>query len=465
MIGARARVAEAEHPARWYPRPVRSYAIVALVVVASASWGCSGGEAQTGRTAAVEPTLDAAPGPAVPAAEPPQAPAGASTPVAAPAAPDAPAPDAPAPDAPAPDAPAPDAPAIVDVDPTPVGEAPRAVAEPLGASVETEVDLPGGRTLRVAAEEGAEQSMVWARPTSPAGPTVVLRKTSGAVDAIEAAFDGRTLWIAWRSHIEGKKSMAALAGFDPDLRLTHAPRILRTFDHDGSPMQDVLRMTPRPGTGAGVTVAALVGTAPCRGLFSHEVEEGPASCQRLQIDVVDPDGTTVRSAFRMLDGGDGGLTDLLDVGSGVASAFFVWHGGPLVDVAFVPYAATEPVRALGSCGYPPVELVWADGALVMLCPDPSGEGDACRGRAAAPCGTLRRTSLDGTPVAPDVGHEVRFHRVTETCDGSTPVVRVSWVADPAQPAIAAGHLDLPRGSTWALDRPGPGPTCSGPAAR
>lgn len=441
---------------------MRRRVIAAVVaIVACAAWGCSGsepgGEEPEARSVAAEPAPSGvaveAPFQGVKASKP--------SPAADPVMPSGPNPPA---DAAASDArpPASDAtpPTTDDASgPTPTPAAPHVVTEALQASVETSVMLHDGKRLRVAVEEGIEQSVVWAQAISPPGPTVVLRKTSGAVDAIAAAFDGETLWVAWRSHLEGKKSMAALAGFDRDLRLTHAPRILRTFDHDGSPMQDTVLMEPRPGTGEGVTVAAMVGLAPCRGLFP---EHGPTNCQRLQIDVIDPDGTTVRSAFRLLDGGDGGITDLVDVGRGVVSAFFVWHGGALIDVAFVPYAAAEPVRELSSCGYPPVDLAWSDGALLMVCPDPSGDDGACGGRASSPCGTLRRMTLEGTPLEPDVGHEVRFHRVMGTCKDGEPMLRLSWVKDRAQPAIAPGHLEVPD-RALGLSRPKSSPSCPEPA--
>ena len=70
-------------------------------------------------------------------------------------------------------------------------------------------------------------------------------------------------------------------------------------------------------------------------------------------------------------------------------------------------------------------------------------------------------TLEGNPLPPDVGHEVRFHRVTETCAGSEPVMRVEWVEDDAQPEIVPGHLDLPPRTLWMWSKPGPGPKCPG----
>lgn len=446
-------------------------AIVAIVaVVVGGSWGCSGvepgGEQPSVRTAAAEPAPSVEAEPAAPHGDPPSptSPAGDPATPPDPAVPDAasvaPSPDPGTASPTTPAAPDPAAPPGVT---PPVDAAAPAAAEPLQASVETTVTFPDGLELRVAAEEGTDDSVLWAQAITPPGPVVVLRKTSGAVDAIAAEHDGETLWVAWRSHLgEGKKSIAAIAGFDRDLKVTRSPRILRTFEHDGSPMQEFLLMLARPGTGAGVTVAAAVGVAPCRGLH-HDSEEGPTFCQRLQIDVIDPDGSTVRSAFRLLDGGDGSVSDLVDVGRGVVSSFYVWHGGPLLDVAFVPYAADEPVRELSPCGYPPVDLAWADGAVVMVCPDPSGER-SCSGRAGSPCGTLRRMSLEGAPLEPDAGREVRFHAVTRGCKDGRPTLRLSWVKDREQPAVAPGHLDVP---AHALEyTPGrgasPGTPCRGP---
>jgi hypothetical protein len=433
-----------------------------VVCVVCGLGGCSGAEPgakPAARTNAAEPApVSEGAAPSGAPATPPPAP----SPSGAEAATSEPAPNATATPTPAADPASPATDAALAAAAPPAGP-----TEPLQASVEQAVTLPDGVVLRVAAEEGFDQSVVWAQtitPPGPPGPVVVLRKTSGAVDAIAADFDGQTLWVAWRSDLgEGKKSMLALAGFDRHLALTRPPRILRSFDHNGSPMQTPLRVIPRPGTAAGVTVVAAVGVAPCRGLH-HDREEGPASCQRLEVDVIDPDGTTRRTAFRMLDGGDGGITGALAVDAGVVTSFFVWHGGPLLDVAFVPYDPGEPVRALAPCGYPPVELAWVDGAVLMVCPDPSGE-TKCDGRASSPCGTLRRTTLDGKPLAPDAGKEVRFHRATQGCKDGRPALRLSWVADPEEPAIAPGHLDVPGHSLgpWGALGPSPSGPCRGPA--
>jgi hypothetical protein len=218
-------------------------------------------------------------------------------------------------------------------------------------------------------------------------------------------------------------------------------------------------VAPRPGSGAGVTVAAVVGTAPCRGMFP---EHGPTSCGRLELVVLDPDGTTVRSDFRLLDGGQGGLVDLVDVGQGVVSSFYEWHGGALTDVALVPYAAGEPVRTLGSCSYPPIDLAWVDGGLLTVCPDPTSDG-ACTGRAGSGCGTLRRVSLEDEPLAPDTGEELHFHAVKQGCKDGRPTLRLSWVKDRRQAGVAPGHLDVPAGEL-PLGKPTgrAGAPCKGP---
>jgi len=241
----------------------------------------------------------------------------------------------------------------------PDGRASVKLSDPPQAAVATTLTLPDGVVLQVAAEDGVDHSIVWAQSLAPAGPAVVLRKTSGVVHGIGAAFDGVTLWVGWRATLAGKNSMVGVAGFDRALALAKPARILRSFEDMEWEGGKAVMMVARPGTGAGVTVAAMVGAAPCRGRFPEE-SDGPVSCPRIELAFLDGEGTKVRSEFRPLDGGEGSLVDLIDIGEGVVSSFFVWHGGGLIDVAYVPYAKDEPVRVLGSCGYPPVDIAWVN---------------------------------------------------------------------------------------------------------
>ncbi|MEM6993076.1 MAG: hypothetical protein AAF721_21365, partial [Myxococcota bacterium] len=83
---------------------------------------------------------------------------------------------------------------------------------PREAAVETKVALGDGTVLRVGAEDGdpkstlfVEATAVAADPSSPPAPHVQdLRKTTGNVVALQAAHDGKTLWVAWRTSVPGK---------------------------------------------------------------------------------------------------------------------------------------------------------------------------------------------------------------------------------------------------------------------
>jgi hypothetical protein len=301
------------------------------------------------------------------------------------------------------------------------------------ADVESRVSLPNVGLLRIAAEHGDGTSMLWVQPITPAGTPVTvgtrMHTTTGEVDSIAAAYDGVTLWLAWRSLVgevgERRRGFVGLAGFEPRLVSSVPAKTLRTFESGawedyGSPM---VRMIARPGTGEGVVVAALVGTKRCQGMFFEE--EGHVDCHQLGVDVIGGDGSVQRRKQYGLEGGDPLLDAVVDVGEGVVTAFHAWRGGPTTDVSFTAYA--DAAGNPSACDYPPIRLAWVDGGLLSICPDPDDEGSQ---------GRLHYSSLDGTPRPPSTpdGSGVPIRRLESGCAADRPVVRVSW---------KGGHLDVP----------------------
>ena len=300
------------------------------------------------------------------------------------------------------------------------------------ADVESRVSVPNVALLRIAAEHGDGTSMLWVQPITPEGTPVTagtrVHTTTGEVDSIAAAYDGVTLWVAWRSLVgevgERRRGFVGLAGFEPRLVSSVPAKTLRTFEpEDGDYGSPRVRMIARPATGEGVVVAALVGTKRCRGMFFED--EGHVDCNQLGVDVIGGDGSVQRRNQVGLEGGDPRLDALVDAGDGVVTAFHAWRGGPMTDVSFTAYG--DATGNPSACEYPPIQLAWVDGGLLSICPDPDDEGSQ---------GRLHYASLDGTPRPPSTpdANGVPITRLESGCAAGRPVARVSW---------KGGHLDVP----------------------
>lgn len=315
---------------------------------------------------------------------------------------------------------------------------------PWGAEVEVEIVRAGGERVRIAAESGDGSSTVWAQQVTktgaPAGPAKKLRVTSGDVVNIAADVSGELIWVAWRSDLEqAENQITALAAFDASLAPVHKPRILRTI---GQPPVVDENLIVR-GRGAGrVAVAAFIGVRPCKAM--HPDEKG--SCRAMQVDLVAADGTSERSVQRWLDGGDGAIDGLVATDSGVAATFHVWHGGPLMDAAFVPDNPKKPVRTLPTCEYPPMRPFVVDGSVLLLCPDPAGSNRSSTSvdvgcKATEPdqqCGSVARVSSIGARMEPSTKRtpSVPLRGVTKQCGAERAAVRLEW---------DGGELDVPAG--------------------
>jgi hypothetical protein len=199
------------------------------------------------------------------------------------------------------------------------------------------------------------------------------------------------LFVAWHAVAQRGRSLVAIAGFSSELGKRGEPTLVAGFG-DPDPEASALALVKREGGGA--VLAAFTGHIPCEGLFP---EQDRGSCQRMEVVVFDRTGLQARSETRMLDGGEGGIDDLLALEKAALVAFHVYHGGPLTDLVVVPYDATTPVRVLESCGYPPIDVAFVDGSVVTICPDPDNDTTAelgCKAKKGSSCGLVSRTSLE-----------------------------------------------------------------------
>lgn len=353
---------------------------------------------------------------------------------------------------------------------TPAAQLPQGspAASPWAAEVETTLGVPGPALLRVAADTDAEPgaSIVWAQPVdaegAPVGPATKLRKTSGKVWTLAAAWDGTTLWVAWSaSQKEDTRSLEGLAGYDLALRQTVKTKTLRFF---GAPteayeVESTMRMVARPGVGAGAALVAMVGTKPCRGMFFEE--EGMTDCNRLALDIIGPDGSVEHSVESSLEGGDASLQDLLEVGQGVVFSWIAWRGGALTDVTFVAYDGTS--RSVGTCDFPSFDLAWVDGGLLSLCYDSERSDGAhdlsCRPGNPSACGTLYYRHLDAEPRTTSIpeGKQVRYDRLALGCKTGIATMRIS--AGKHHIDVPADALDFSSATVMTGDR------CTGPTLK
>ena len=329
-------------------------------------------------------------------------------------------------------------------EPTAEGPAPTLPEGPAGtspweASIDSIVTLPESKTLRVAAEVGGEQSILWAQTITAAGaaagPPVKLRTTNGTLDSLATAFDGTTLWVGWRAGLaKGDRGLEGLAGFDLSLAQTVKTKTLRFFHHGAYDSEDDMQLVARPGVGAGVVVIALSGAVRCRGMFFEE--EGMVDCALLTVDVVGPDGSVQLTQTSELEGGDPSF-DVAPGDQGVAVDFIAWRGGANTDTVYVSYAAKS--ESMSTCSFPPVMMVWVDGGLLSLCRDPDLTDEiamSCSPSKLSACGTFffqRPSEAKATLKIPEK-RELNFERLVLGCKGNESTLRIGW---------KGGHVDAP----------------------
>lgn len=317
---------------------------------------------------------------------------------------------------------------------------------PWNADAQTTATLGDGRRVVVAAARQGSKSLLWAQAVdaegAPSGPAVKLRTTSGHVEAIAADSSASTLWVAWRSQMQGPpgNALVASAQFDASARALSKPKLLVSAANDTDiEEQTGIKLVAHQSGGA--TLAALLGTHPCPGSVPGE---GPTQCAALRVFVLDNNGDATRSERRLLDGGDAALDDLVDLGAAAATSFHAWRGGPLTDVAVIPNDAATPVRKLDTCGYPPIDLARQETSLVALCPDPDEGAPTmlsvqCTATSPKTCGHLTHVDATGRALSPSTADQpgVAVQAIALQCDGDATSVRLAWGSGPDDAVVLA----------------------------
>ncbi len=315
-------------------------------------------------------------------------------------------------------------------------------ASPWEASIEGTVTLSDSKTLRVAAEAGDEQSIVWAQTVTAdgtaSGPPIKLRSTNGKIDSLDAAFDGTTLWVGWRAALDkDDRGLEGLAGFDLSLKQTVKTKTLRFFRYGSYYGEDELQLVARPGVGAGAVVVALSGAVRCEGMFVEE--EGKVECAQFTVDVVGPDGSVEQTETAELEGGDPSFS-VTPGDQGVAVEFVAWRGGAGTELLYVAYGGASESLSTCEVAMPPAMSRWVDGGLFSICPVlDTGEEElalSCSPSSPELCGVFffqRPAGTKGTSKIPEK-REVRFDRLALGCKNDELTLRVGW---------KGGHIDMP----------------------
>jgi len=300
----------------------------------------------------------------------------------------------------------------------------------------------------VAAQVGGPKSTLWVERTAKGKPVerFTLRTTTGEVQDLSAVWDGKGLWVAWRSLVPSKtggedRALVAAAGYDGKLASVGKAKILRSFVPGGEFPEGSVMLRAR--TGGGATVAAVTGTERC---FS-DIEEAMTTCPRMQVDVLAPNGDVVRTESTSLDGGDAEVDSLVDAETGAAVSFHVYRGGPLTEVMFVPYDPAAPKVDLAACMYPSVDLAFVMDTIVSTCPDPDSDNDkmfedGCKGEPGSSCGLVSVSDRAGNWFAPSTSRnsEVPLTGIRAVCDKGKSQLELSWAKDGKRPA---GSLRVP----------------------
>lgn len=321
-------------------------------------------------------------------------------------------------------------------DPKPSADTGGGAAPEWNADVEVLFELQGAQ-LRIAADRSGDDSIIWGQPVDAEGkamsPATKLRGTKGSVESIDAVYDGRTVWVGWRSRVAEDRGLVGLAGFNAELAQMVEAQSLR-FYNGGNPDPDgAIVLQPRFGGLRGVVVAALAGTKKCAGMFVEE--EGKVDCTQLSLDLVSSDGKVEHSSVIGLEGGEPSLDDLVATEKGAAAAIHAWRGGPMTHVSYLADSGESEEAA--SCGYPPIDLAWAGGGLVSMCSDPDreeGDNDVCGPQNPGACGLINMDAVEGKPMVKKVPNDAPVTGLALRCDGKVELARVSW---------KGGSLELP----------------------
>ena len=301
-----------------------------------------------------------------------------------------------------------------------------ASASPWKAEIQDQVEFSDGAVLLVGVDRSQDESTIWAQPQradgEAGGPPVKLHDAQGWVDSVSTVYDGKTVWVAWNGRTGEEQGLEAFAGFDRSLKPTVDAKTLRTYSGVVTERAGLSMVTRRePGSGLGI--AAIAGTATCTGMFGDE--EGEATCNQLAVDIVQGDGTVAHSKTALLEGGEPSLDDLIATPNGVATAFHAWRGGPLTSVLYL--SLEGKLEEPKACSYPPIDLAWASGGLLSICPDPDAEAPgACSPPNPGGCGKAAFASIEGNKPGQNPSGEVPITGWKYTCWKGTPMVRVAW---------------------------------------
>ena len=344
--------------------------------------------------------------------------------------------------------PADEPPSVADPEGPDPGTPAAPIATELRADLHTTVEIAGGVTLKVAVQAEQPKSTLWVERSGKPPQRLSLRTTTGEVEDLTAVWDGSSVWVAWRSAVPSKtggedRALVAFAGYDAELASVGKARILRSFTPGGELAEG--SVVTRARTGGGAIVAALTGTERC---FS-DVEEAMTTCPRMQLDVIAPSGDVVRTETRSLDGGDAGVDALVDAETGAAFAFHSYRGGPLTEVAFVPYDPAAAAVGITSCSYPEIDLAFVMDTIVSMCPDPDSDNPdqfaaGCKGEPGSWCGTIAIGDRAGKAFGPSTStSEVPISAVKGACDKGKGMLELSWAKDGTR---AAGSIRVPTGA-------------------
>jgi hypothetical protein len=310
--------------------------------------------------------------------------------------------------------------------------------------------------------------VVWARPAavsgksellatlldadgSPRGIPTVLRTTSGGVVAVAVHRKDGHAWLAWSSTLAGSshpRMLVAASRLAVDLSSISTPVTIGQFASDE--ISDDLRVLALADGGA--AVASAWSTTRCKDVATGDSTQ----CTGYALHWVGDDGSVRRAAHFGVDGGDGAMGSIVDVGTGVLVDAFAWHGGFTSGDAFARYGEeSEPSPFEVVHCRPPMIRAWTGSELVTLC-----DGDEADERERCPitgedglCSRVHAVRLDGDEVTPASRETIigapQISLRTRCKDGH-PVLEVGWrggklVLDPQAPGSSTEALAV---GTW-----------------
>lgn len=246
----------------------------------------------------------------------------------------------------------------------------------------------------------------------------LVRRTSGNV--LDLAVDRRdgAAWIAWVAQLAAApdlpRALVAAVRVEPDLSAMRPPVTLHQFvaqDLDAWPERDLLAL--RALADGGAAIASASSSAECLDI----VTDRKTKCPGFDVHWLTADGAHTLAGKVGADGGDPGIGDLVDVGTGVLFDVWAWHGGATHATLYAPYhqPAAEPPLPIHHCR-PGFTRAWTGAELVTICPDDYSDGgcpggsvstepDACtrvhtaiKGNKSVPLQAEQRRCVDDHPV-------------------------------------------------------------------